>query len=124
METRDVLFPFENSMQSGIGKTRLAILKLPPGEHQMLLTKGDNNHVDDIELYQGLDRLERRHIVGKVCGFLPYIGYVMIVMVNLSVIIVECTCTWLCICCRYLLSQKTMLIMLPGTISRNSNTRF
>jgi signal peptidase len=35
---------------------------------QLLLTKGDNNHVDDIELYQGLDWLERRHIVGKVRG--------------------------------------------------------
>ncbi|OAX34473.1 hypothetical protein K503DRAFT_698666 [Rhizopogon vinicolor AM-OR11-026] len=67
METRDVFIP-------------LAKLKLPPGEHQLLLTKGDNNHVDDIELYRGLDWLERRHIVGKVRGFLPYIGYVTIAM--------------------------------------------
>jgi signal peptidase len=36
--------------------------------NQLLLTKGDNNHVDDIELYQGLDWLERRHIIGKVRG--------------------------------------------------------
>ncbi|OJA21082.1 hypothetical protein AZE42_11061 [Rhizopogon vesiculosus] len=50
METRDAFVPFENSTQSGIGKTRLAKLKLPPEEHQLLLTKGDNNHVDDIEL--------------------------------------------------------------------------
>ncbi|KAI3614222.1 sec11-like protein c [Moniliophthora roreri] len=50
-----------------------------PGD-QLLLTKGDNNYVDDIELYQGLDWLERRHIVGKVRGFLPYIGYVTIAM--------------------------------------------
>lgn len=48
---------------------RLAKLKLPPGEHQLLLTKGDNNHVDDIDLYQGLNWLERRHIVGKVRGY-------------------------------------------------------
>jgi signal peptidase len=36
--------------------------------NQLLLTKGDNNYVDDIELYQGLDWLERKHIVGKVRG--------------------------------------------------------
>lgn len=36
--------------------------------HQRLLTKGDNNYVDDIELYQGLEWLERKHIVGKVRG--------------------------------------------------------
>lgn len=35
---------------------------------QLLLTKGDNNHVDDIDLYQGLEWLERKHIVGKVRG--------------------------------------------------------
>jgi len=69
METRDVLIPLGNSTQSGIGKTRLAKLKLPPGEHQLLLTKGDNNHADDIELYQSLDWFERRHIVGKVRGY-------------------------------------------------------
>ena len=38
-----------------------------PGD-QLLLTKGDNNYVDDIELYQGLDWLEKKHIVGKVRG--------------------------------------------------------
>ncbi|KIJ64759.1 hypothetical protein HYDPIDRAFT_111353 [Hydnomerulius pinastri MD-312] len=54
--------------------------KYAPGPNQLLLTKGDNNHVDDIELYQGLDFLERRHIVGKVRGFLPCIGYVTIAM--------------------------------------------
>lgn len=48
--------------------------------NQLLLTKGDNNHVDDIELYQGLDWLERKHIVGTVRGFLPYVGYVTIAM--------------------------------------------
>jgi signal peptidase len=36
---------------------------------QLLLTKGDNNYVDDIDLYQGLDWLERKHIVGKVRGY-------------------------------------------------------
>jgi signal peptidase I len=36
---------------------------------QLLLTKGDNNYVDDIDLYQGLEWLERKHIVGKVRGY-------------------------------------------------------
>ena len=71
-------------------------------DKQFMLTKGDNNYVDDLELYQGLKWLEPKHIVGKVrgcaqflvfpgfCGwwdsfdcnrFLPYIGYVTIAMV-------------------------------------------
>ncbi|KAF8688646.1 Signal peptidase complex catalytic subunit SEC11, partial [Rhizoctonia solani] len=47
---------------------------------QLLLTKGDNNSLDDIELYRGLRWLERKHIVGKVQGFLPYVGYATIAM--------------------------------------------
>ncbi|KAF7965958.1 hypothetical protein HWV62_40742 [Athelia sp. TMB] len=47
---------------------------------QKLLTKGDNNPVDDIDLYNGLSWLERKHIVGVVRGFLPYVGYVTIAM--------------------------------------------
>ena len=39
---------------------------------QLLLTKGDNNAVDDIDLYQGLEWLERKHIVGKVRGYVPF----------------------------------------------------
>ena len=35
---------------------------------QKILTKGDNNPVDDIDLYNGIDWLERRHIIGKVKG--------------------------------------------------------
>ncbi|PPQ91189.1 hypothetical protein CVT25_001205 [Psilocybe cyanescens] len=47
---------------------------------QLILTKGDNNDVDDVGLYIGFDRLQRKHIVGKVRGFLPYVGYASIVM--------------------------------------------
>lgn len=36
---------------------------------QLMLTKGDNNYVDDIDLYQGLEWLEHKHIVGKVRGY-------------------------------------------------------
>lgn len=40
-------------------------------EDQLVLTKGDNNPVDDIALYRGLRHLERRHVVGKVRGYAP-----------------------------------------------------
>ncbi|KAG8750512.1 Signal peptidase complex catalytic subunit [Serendipita sp. 396] len=48
--------------------------------NQEVLTKGDNNPQDDILLYKNLKWLERQHIVGKVRGFLPYVGYVTIAM--------------------------------------------
>ena len=35
---------------------------------QLLLTKGDDNVVDDLELYDELEWLGREHIVGKVWG--------------------------------------------------------
>ncbi|OAX32875.1 hypothetical protein K503DRAFT_776203 [Rhizopogon vinicolor AM-OR11-026] len=79
MEIRDVFIPFENSTQSRIGKTRLAKLKFPAGVHQLLLTKGDNSHVDDIELYHwGLGWLERRHIVGKVRGYVFFTLFIFV----------------------------------------------
>ncbi|KAF9232637.1 hypothetical protein BU15DRAFT_54803 [Melanogaster broomeanus] len=75
LETHDIL------VSNATAKSRKdPFAKYLPGPNQLLLTKGDNNHVDDIELYQGLDFLERRHIIGKVRGFLPYIGYVTIAM--------------------------------------------
>ncbi|KAF8153174.1 hypothetical protein B0H34DRAFT_663225 [Crassisporium funariophilum] len=61
-------------------KRNAAVAASVTGPNQLLLTKGDNNYVDDIELYQGLEWLERKHIVGKVRGFLPYVGYVTIAM--------------------------------------------
>lgn len=36
---------------------------------QLLLTKGDNNPTDDAVLYNGLNRLRRGHIIGKVRGY-------------------------------------------------------
>ncbi|KAG9056941.1 Signal peptidase complex catalytic subunit [Serendipita sp. 407] len=48
--------------------------------NQEILTKGDNNPQDDIVFYKNLKWLERQHVVGKVRGFLPYIGYVTIAM--------------------------------------------
>ncbi|PPQ92542.1 hypothetical protein CVT25_010375 [Psilocybe cyanescens] len=75
LETHDVTPKTKKSKKAA--ETSSAVSTLP---HQRLLTKGDNNYVDDIELYQGLEWLERKHIVGKVRGFLPYVGYVTIAM--------------------------------------------
>ncbi|ORX38834.1 signal peptidase complex catalytic subunit SEC11 [Kockovaella imperatae] len=48
---------------------------------QRLLTKGDNNTSDDLVLYSpGMEWVERKHVIGKVRGFLPYVGYVTIAM--------------------------------------------
>ena len=51
--------------------------KSPRPENQLLLTKGDNNPMDDIDLYQGLSHIERKHVVGKVrgCAFFSSTGY-------------------------------------------------
>ena len=73
LETHDV--PPKRQSSSGASNLESGL----PAD-QLLLTKGDNNHIDDIELYRGLDWLERKHIVGKVRGFLPYVGYVTIAM--------------------------------------------
>lgn len=48
----------------------------------MLLTKGDNNVADDVELYaRGQDYLNREEdIVGSVRGYIPMVGYVTILL--------------------------------------------
>ena len=46
-----------------------------------LLTKGDNNEVDDRGLYKpGQLWVEQDHIVGRARGFVPYVGMVTILM--------------------------------------------
>ncbi|KAL6784694.1 SPC18 [Auxenochlorella protothecoides x Auxenochlorella symbiontica] len=46
-----------------------------------ILTKGDNNWGDDRSLYpRGVRWLGRHHIMGRVIGYLPYIGQVTIIM--------------------------------------------
>ncbi|ESO07208.1 hypothetical protein HELRODRAFT_110719 [Helobdella robusta] len=45
------------------------------------LTKGDNNQVDDRGLYApGQLWLERKDVVGRARGYLPYIGMITIIM--------------------------------------------
>uniref|UniRef100_A0A6T7YSY8 Signal peptidase complex catalytic subunit SEC11 n=1 Tax=Pyramimonas obovata TaxID=1411642 RepID=A0A6T7YSY8_9CHLO len=49
--------------------------------HLDILTKGDNNYGDDKVLYaQGQEWLNKKHIMGRSIGFLPYVGMVTIVM--------------------------------------------
>ncbi|GAA6061313.1 hypothetical protein JCM10212_005427 [Sporobolomyces blumeae] len=52
----------------------------PDTTEQWLLTKGDNNPSDDVVLYNGMKHLKRSHIVGKVQGYVPYVGYATILM--------------------------------------------
>lgn len=47
---------------------------------QLLLTKGDNNSDDDIMLYNGPRWIRSDQIVGRVRGFVPYAGYVTILL--------------------------------------------
>ncbi|RKP08158.1 hypothetical protein THASP1DRAFT_16044, partial [Thamnocephalis sphaerospora] len=48
---------------------------------QYLLTKGDNNEVDDRGLYNpGQDWIKPKDVVGRVTGFLPYLGMVTILI--------------------------------------------
>eukprot|EP01064_Diplonema_japonicum_P007504 TRINITY_DN15129_c1_g1_i1.p1 TRINITY_DN15129_c1_g1~~TRINITY_DN15129_c1_g1_i1.p1 ORF type:complete len:216 (+),score=24.76 TRINITY_DN15129_c1_g1_i1:58-648(+) len=51
------------------------------GDGFQLLTKGDNNPVDDRSLYtNGQEWVEKRHILGRAKGYLPYVGMVTILM--------------------------------------------
>ncbi|KAI3873065.1 hypothetical protein MKW92_027225 [Papaver armeniacum] len=52
-----------------------------------VLTKGDNNRQHDRMLYaRGQQWLNRHHIVGRAVGFLPYVGWVTIVMTENPII--------------------------------------
>ncbi|KAG8161164.1 hypothetical protein KVR01_009428 [Diaporthe batatas] len=57
------------------------VRKFGTGEHARLLTKGDNNQADDTELYaKDQDYLERKDIIGSVVGYIPFVGYVTIML--------------------------------------------
>ena len=46
-----------------------------------ILSKGDNNKIDDRNLYPGKQLwLERKHILGKVQAHLPYVGIISIII--------------------------------------------
>lgn len=52
-----------------------------------ILTKGDNNPGDDRVLYaHGQLWLQRQHIIGRAVGYLPYAGWLTIVMTEKPVL--------------------------------------
>nr|XP_016474113.1 PREDICTED: signal peptidase complex catalytic subunit SEC11C-like [Nicotiana tabacum] len=52
-----------------------------------VLTKGDNNLKDDRLLYApGQSWLQRHHIMGRAVGFLPYAGWVTIIMTEMPIV--------------------------------------
>lgn len=57
------------------------MLTIRCSEEAKLLTKGDANLSDDVELYaRGQDYLQRKDIIGSVVGFIPFVGYVTILL--------------------------------------------
>ncbi|KAI1774889.1 microsomal signal peptidase 18 kDa subunit [Hypoxylon cercidicola] len=57
------------------------VRKFGTGARARLLTKGDNNAADDTELYaRGQDYLERQDIIGSVVAYIPFVGYVTIML--------------------------------------------
>ncbi|KAF8752327.1 Signal peptidase complex catalytic subunit SEC11 [Rhizoctonia solani] len=62
-------------------ETHTQIQKCITTTEQLLLTKGDNNSLDDIELYRGLRWLSVNISSARFKGkFLPYVGYATIAM--------------------------------------------
>ncbi len=57
------------------------LLKQPFPETFSLLSKGDNNPVDDRGLYpRNVFWLERKHVIGKIRAYCPYVGYLTILL--------------------------------------------
>ncbi|XP_017255820.1 uncharacterized protein LOC108225465 isoform X1 [Daucus carota subsp. sativus] len=57
------------------------------GGEECVVTKGDNNREDDRVLYPpGQLWLRRNDIMGRAAGFLPYVGWVTIIMTEKPVI--------------------------------------
>ncbi|KAJ5355990.1 hypothetical protein N7517_010599 [Penicillium concentricum] len=56
-----------------------------PDLTQLILTKGDNNLIDDTLLYpEGQDYLSRSQILGFVRGYIPFMGWFVIVLQDFS----------------------------------------
>lgn len=64
-----------------LDKVNEALTRNPLHEHFYLLSKGDNNPVDDRGLYTpGQLWLSRDDLIGKVRAYCPYVGYLTIVL--------------------------------------------
>ncbi|WOL10828.1 signal peptidase complex catalytic subunit SEC11A-like isoform X2 [Canna indica] len=53
-----------------------------------IITKGDNNDIDDRGLYaeDGHLWLQQHHIMGRAVGFLPYAGWITIILTEMPVV--------------------------------------
>ncbi|KAJ3521811.1 hypothetical protein NM208_g13124 [Fusarium decemcellulare] len=76
----DVLFISNNKNPATVGD-------LPESEdldqRQLILTKGDNNEVDDVSLYpDGQSYIYRHQILGFVRGYIPWLGWLVILLQN------------------------------------------
>lgn len=57
------------------------LVKTPIKDEFTMLTKGDNNGSDDRGLYPShIVWLKREHIIGKIRGYMPYVGYLTIII--------------------------------------------
>ncbi|KAF9448109.1 hypothetical protein P691DRAFT_792911 [Macrolepiota fuliginosa MF-IS2] len=74
-----IVVVLSGSMEPAFYRGDLLFLTDPTNElHSSVIDKGNNNHVDGSEPYQGLQWLERDHVVGKIRGFFPHLRYVAI----------------------------------------------
>ena len=48
----------------------------------LLLTKGDNNPVDDLWIYRGPRYLKGEQVIGKVRAYLPHVGIATILLTD------------------------------------------
>ncbi|XP_074345163.1 uncharacterized protein LOC141684204 isoform X2 [Apium graveolens] len=65
----------------------IKVHKRQDGGEEYVITKGDNNEKDDRILYPpGQLWLQRHHIMGRAVGFLPYVGWVTIIMTEKLII--------------------------------------
>ena len=65
----------EETSSSSSSSSELSLFK-----HEML-TKGDNNYMDDIGLYApGQKWLNEKHVMGRTVGYLPHVGKATILM--------------------------------------------
>ncbi|KAH8168754.1 peptidase s24-like domain-containing protein [Sarocladium implicatum] len=70
-----------NVKEKDIPIVHRVVRKFGTGDKAKLLTKGDNNAADDTELYaRGQDYLAREDIIGSVVGYIPFVGYVTILL--------------------------------------------
>ncbi|KAH7099611.1 hypothetical protein BKA62DRAFT_303962 [Auriculariales sp. MPI-PUGE-AT-0066] len=72
--------PAGNGSETPIVHRVLEIHTEPKTQTRAIMTKGDNNQVNDLGLYNGQPWLQEKDIIGKVRAYMPYVGYATIAM--------------------------------------------